>query len=153
MNSKVKVTANDQGDVVVISNTNSEWGHIRVTQDIMKIDNNGFARKVQLSALIAGKVEDLASFEWSDEQEIAGKIIVKESLEPFNTKEPERDYKKAGKSEIVCCLDGQPIYRKSFYTFNESATDSETIAHNNGDAISKFYADAKEAVESDLTTL
>lgn len=144
MNSKVKVTADEQGNVVIPSQNNSEWGHIRVIQDRVVIDDNGFARKKTLSALIAGLVEDLKGFGWSKNQEVPGKIIVKESLEAFNAKEPERDYKVAGKTGIVCCLDGQPIYRKAFYTLNETAQDSETIAHNNGDAIKAAYAEQSE---------
>ena len=32
MNSKVKVTADELGNVVVISKNNPEWGHIRLEQ-------------------------------------------------------------------------------------------------------------------------
>lgn len=145
MNSKVVVKADEQNNVVISSQTNSEWGHIRVQQDVVAIDSNGFARRKTLSALIPGLVADLKSFGWKKDQEIDGKIIIKESLEPFNTKEPERDYKIAGKSAIVCCLDGQPIYRKSFYTLNNNAVDSDPIEHNNGDAIKAAYSTKVEA--------
>lgn len=144
MNSKVKVTADAAGNVIVPSKKNPEWGHIRVEQTRMIIDERGFARRKTVSALIPGTIADLKGFGWSKDQEIEGKIIIKERLEPFNTENPERDYKIAGETKVVCCLDGQPIYRKSFYTLNMNAYD-ETIEHNNGDAIKAAYAELADA--------
>ena len=153
MNSKVKVTADEStGAVVIISKNNPEWGHIRVKQVRASFDDNGFVRKRGISALIHGTVEDLKDFKWMNNQEIAGKIIFKESLEPFNTNNPEKDYKIAGKTGIVCCVDGQPIYRKTFYTTNSSAEDT-SIVHDNVDDIRAAYAQVSEEVESDMTDL
>jgi hypothetical protein len=144
MNSKVKVTADETtGLVVNVSKNNPEWGHIRVQQSRTMIDDNGFVRKRNISALIHGTVEDLKSFKWVDGQEVAGQIIAKESLEPFNYNQPERDYKIAGKTGIVCCQDGQPIYRKTFYTLNSSAEDV-LVAHNNVEDIRAAYATGQE---------
>lgn len=144
MNSRVKVTADAAGNVIVQSKNNPAWGHIRVEQTRMTIDERGFARKRTVSALIHGTLEDLKGFKWSNGQEIDGKIIVKERLEPFNTEDPERDYKIAGETGIVCCSDGQPIYRKSFFTVNMNAYD-ETIEHNNTEDIKAAYAEMSEA--------
>lgn len=153
MNSKVKVTADEStGAVVVISKNNPEWGHIRVTQVRSSFDDNGFVRKRNISALIHGTVEDLKDFKWVNNQEIAGKIIFKESLEPFNVNNPEKDYKVAGKTGIVCCQDGQPVYRKTFYTLNSSAEDI-SVAHNNTEDIKAAYAQVSEEVETDMTDL
>ena len=153
MNSKVKVTAEEvTGNVVVVSKNNPEWGHIRVEQSRTTIDDNGFARKRNISALIHGTVEDLKSFKWVNGQEVPGKIIAKESLEPFNYNQAERDYKIAGKTGIVCCQDGQPIYRKTFYTLNSSAEDV-LVAHNNVEDIRAAYSTSNEEVSSDMTDL
>lgn len=153
MNSKVKVTAEEStGSVVVVSKNNPEWGHIRVEQTRISIDDNGFARKRNISALIHGTVEDLKSFKWVNGQEIPGKIIAKESLEPFNMNQPERDYKIAGKTGIVCCQDGQPIYRKTFYTLNSSSEDV-LVSHNNVEDIRAAYSTAGEEVSSEMTDL
>ena len=135
MNSKVKVSANEKGQVVVPSENNPEYGHIRVTQDRMFIDENGFARKKTMSALIAGTVDVLNGFGWSANQEVEGKIIVKESLSPFNAKDPARDYKVAGKTGVVCKHDDMPIYRKCFYTLDATASDSAVIPHTNSEEI------------------
>ena len=153
MNSKVKVTAEEvTGNVVVVSKNNPEWGHIRVEQSRTTIDDNGFARKRNISALIHGTVEDLKSFKWVNGQEVTGQIIAKESLEPFNMNSPERDYKIAGKTGIVCCQDGQPIYRKTFYTLNSSAEDV-LVSHNNIEDIRAAYSTSNEEVSSEMTDL
>ena len=153
MNSKVKVTADETtGLVVNVSKNNPEWGHIRVEQSRTTIDDNGFARKRNISALIHGTVEDLKSFKWVNGQEVTGQIIAKESLEPFNMNSPERDYKIAGKTGIVCCQDGQPIYRKTFYTLNSSAEDV-LVSHNNIEDIRAAYSTSNEEVSSDMTDL
>lgn len=151
MNSRVKVTADELGNVVVVSKNNPEWAHIRVEQSRVVIDDNGFARKKTISALVHGTTDDLKSFGWTRGQELPGAIIFKESLEPFNAKDPERDYKVAGKTGVVCCLDGQPIYRKTFYSTNASAQDV-SIAHNNVEDIRAAYASVAEDIEENNMT-
>ena len=92
-----------------------------------------------------GKAEDLSSLGYFKGQALAGKIVIRESLEPFNTENPEKDYKIAGKSGVICCQDGQPIYRKCFYTTNEAEGDI-LIAHNNTESIREAMLTAEETV-------
>ena len=164
MTSKVKVTADAAGNVVVPSANNSEYGHIRVEQTRVVFDDKGFARRKSISALIPGLIDDLKSLRWKAGQEIEGSIIAKESLTPFNTKEPERDYKVAGETGIVCCIDGQPIYRKTFYVRENNASDvfildsnGTPLTHNNGEAIRVAYAELaskqKSSIEGNLGSL
>ena len=143
MNTNVQVTANEAGEV--ITSNNNGYGFIRVSQVRMVIDERtGFASPKKLSALIKGKIEHLEMFGYKPNQELPGRIVIKESLVPFNTKNPEKDYKVAGKTGVVCCLDGQPIYRNCFY--NVSGTDvDELIAHTNTEAIKH----ANAAVETE----
>ena len=141
MENKVIVTADKAGNVIVKSK-NNEFGHIRVEQVRMVIEDNGFARQRKLSALIPGRIEDLAGFGWTANQEVDGKIIIRESLKPFNKKDPERDYKVAGKSGIICTVDEEPIYRKQFFMMRTSAEDV-LIAHDNDAEIKAYYAEAK----------
>lgn len=143
MDAKVVVAADKAGNVIVRSSNNPEYGHIRVEQTRMVIDESGFARRKRLSALIPGLVEDLKGFGWEAGELVSGKIIVKESLTPFNANDPERDYKIAGNSGIVCCQDGQPIYRKNFFTLSSSAEDT-SVEHTNGEEIKAAYAELKE---------
>lgn len=153
MKKKVRVTADEAGNVVIPSKNNAEWGHIRVEQERIMTDDRGFARLRKISALIPGLVKDLKSFGWKAGQEIGGTIVFKEQLTPFNTKEPARDYKLAGKTGIPCCIDGEPIYRKTFYKEDENAKDvyitdanGNIIQHTNGDAIREAYK--KQAEEA-----
>lgn len=141
--SKVKVTADAAGNVIVPSKNNKDWGYIRVEQTRMVIDENNIARKKTVSALINGTIEDLKGFGWTKNQEVEGKIIIRERVEAFNDENPERDYKIAGETGIVCTVNDQPIYRKAFYTMNMNAFD-EPMAHDNGVHIKAAYADLKE---------
>lgn len=155
MNKKVRVTADEAGIVIIKSERNPEYGHLRVEQDRMVIDDNGFARKRKLSALIPGTVEDLKGFGWTAGEEVEGKILIKESLSPFNSKDPERDYKVAGSSGIICMgVDTEtgeetPIYRKHLFTFSSKGEDI-MIEHTNGEEIQAAYAEAK-AAKSEIT--
>lgn len=139
MNSTVKVVADTNGNVIRPSN-NPDWGFVRVVQVRNVVDDRGFARRKQASALIHGTVEDLKGFGYKHGQEIEGKIIFKEQLTPFNTKNPERDLKIAGDTKVVCCVDGAPIYRSSFYAQNPLAQDV-LLAHTNGEEIKAAYAE------------
>lgn len=143
---KVIVTSDAAGNVVVPSKNNPEWGHIRVEQDRIVVDEKGFGRMKKVSALIPGEIKDLRKFGWKAGQAIKGTIIFKEQLTPFNPKDPERDYKIAGATGIVCCYYGEPIYRKTFFTTNPNAEDvyskdetGQIITHTNGDDIRAAY--------------
>jgi hypothetical protein len=147
MDSKVKVTADKAGNVIVKSQNNSDFGHIRVEQTRMVIEENGFARKKTLSALIPGTIADLKGFGWEVGQEVEGKIIVKEALSAFNKRDPERDFKIAGKSGVVCTQEENPIYRKHFYTLSSTA-DDVLLSHDNEEEIKAAYAELGENTEA-----
>ena len=134
MQSKVNIIADDMGNVIRQSNNNSEYAYIRLQQDRVTFGNNGWVKKSNVSTLLHGKLEDLQSLNFKAEDTLAGKIIIKESLEPFTSNDPDRDLKRAGDTGIICCVDGQPIYRKTFFVADATAEDV-LIAHNNGDAI------------------
>jgi hypothetical protein len=151
---KVKVTADAAGNVIVRSKNNPDYGYIRVQQDRFIMDENGFMRRKTLSALVLGLVADLQATAWKAGDEIEGKVIVKESLVPFNKQTPERDYKIAGNTGVVCCIEGEPIYRKNFYKVDSSAQDEwirdehgNILTHTNGEAIKAAYAELSEKEE------
>lgn len=125
----VKVVADELGNVVRVSQNNPEYGVVRVVQDAVQFVN-GWMRKKEKSALIPGFVEDLESLNWTDGQELSGQIIVKESLEPFNENDPDRDLKYAFAGGPLCVYDDQPIYRRTFFTMDMNDTD-EYIQHTN----------------------
>jgi len=144
MKSKVKVTADKAGNVISVSKNNPEWGHIRVEQSRMVIDERGFARTTRISALIPGEVAALASFGFTAGQELPGTIYVKEQTSPFDTKTPERDLKIAGATGVICKIGEEYIYRKNFYSENPDKAD-ETIEHTNPQEILDAYAKLKES--------
>lgn len=134
MNESVVVKADDLGNVIGISKNNPEYGFVKVQQTAVQINDQGWLKHVVRTALIKGKVDDLISCDFKAEQSLPGKIVVKESLIPFNSENPDRDLKIAGDTGIVCRLDDQPIYRQTFYTQNVNAVD-EFVMHNNSEEI------------------
>lgn len=135
---KVTVVASAEGVVARPNPNNPEFGHIRVSQTAHVMEN-GFARKTSRTALINGKLADLREMGLKAGEELEGKIIVKESLTPFNKENPDGDLKLAGESKVPCTIGGQPIYRKSFYVTDNSV--DELIAHDNTDEIKAKQAE------------
>jgi len=139
MNSKVKVVANaTTGAIVNVSENNPEYGYIRMEQTKPIVDDNGFLKPRTISTLLQGSVEDLQAMSFFAGQEIEGKIQIKESLEPFSTKSPERDLKKAGATGIVCTQGGSPIYRKTVFDMSGSKTDI-FVQHDNVEELRAAY--------------
>ncbi len=144
MNSKVKVAANaTTGAVVNVSENNPEYGYIRLEQTKAIVDDNGFLKPRTISTLLQGTVEDLQSLSFIAGQEVEGKIQIRESLEAFNQKSPERDLKKAGETGIICTLEGSPIYRKTTYDMSGSKKDT-FVQHDNVAELRAAY-DAQKA--------
>jgi hypothetical protein len=144
--SKVTVCADKDGNVIGVSENNPEYGYVRVEQTIQEINDQGWLRIAKRSALIKGKVEDLQQMNFADGQELEGKIVVKESLTPFNTDEPDRDLKIAGDTGVICRQDDQPIYRQANYTTNPDAFDV-FVTHTNGQEI-KDVQQAQKAMNA-----
>ena len=139
MNNTVTITADKNGNVIGISQNNPEYGYIRVEQNATQINEQGWLRNAKRSALIKGKVEDLMACNYKSGDSIQGKIVVRESLTPFNTENPDRDLKIAGETGVVCRLDDEPIYRQAFFTTNLNSFD-ELITHNNSEEIKEVQA-------------
>lgn len=156
----VQVLADDAGNVVVPSKNNQAYGHIRLRQNRMVVDERGFSRKRFITALLPGLVADLKCYDWKANQMIEGCIYSKEQLIPFNPKEPKRDYKIAGKTEVICTIDGQPMYRKTFYSPDSLKKDvhildeqNQIVTHDNGDYIRAAYKALAEANENEEQTI
>lgn len=131
---KVKVLADNNGGIIRVSYNNPEYGYIRVAQEDVQINNGGWLKYATRSALIKGKIEDLQKAKYTEGQEINGKIVIKESLKPFNPQIADKDLKIAGNTGIVCRVEDQPIYRQTIFTQNLNEHD-ELITHTNGDEI------------------
>ena len=134
MFNQVIVTGNDAGEAIIVSRENPKFGHIRVEQKRTIMNNKGWVTSKVLSALVHGSVEELRSLDWVAGQFLPGKIVIKESLIPFNMKDPSNDYKIAGRTNVVCTVEGQPIYRKTFYNMGGNEND-DFVSHDNVDEI------------------
>ena len=140
MNSKVIVLADDTtGAVVNVSENNPKYGYVRVSQVRTVVDDNGFLRRKNITALMPALVTDLQDSEFYAGQQLDGKILIQESLTPFNAKTPERDLKVAGETGIVCTVEGQPIYRRTLVSFINDAQD-ELVQHDNVEQLRTAFA-------------
>lgn len=139
MNSKVVITADENGNIISVSPNNPEYGSIRVESVVNQINNQGWLKPVKRTAFIKGLIKDLHDANFKSGQVLPGRIIVKESFAPFNPINPEKNLKIAGETGIVCRVDDQPIYRQTFYTEDSNAQD-ELITHNNGEEIREVQA-------------
>lgn len=139
MDSKVKVVADATTNLVINQSANPIFGYVRVVQNRVVIDDNGFMKRKEFSALIHGLVEDLQSVGYYDGQELPGTIIAEESLDPFNKKDPSKSLKKAGDTNVICTYGGFPIHRRTKYTAKSGAEDI-LIAHDNKAEVKAAYA-------------
>jgi len=144
--SKVTVTEDKNGNIVTISDNNPEFGFIKVSQLVTQIAN-GWLRQVVRTAIINGKLDDLVEAKFKKGQELPGKIVIIESFNPFNLKNPDHDLKIAGDTGIICRVDDQPIYRQNVYTVNDQAQD-EFIMHDNSYEIKEVISIQKSLVKA-----
>ena len=110
-------------------------------------DDKGFVARKPISDIINGTVSDLKSLGWKKDQVLDGKIIIKESLTPFSTKNPDSDLKIAGKTGIICKSEGSSIYRKTLYTTNTNVVDV-VISHDNVEEIKTKYAETMNTAKA-----
>jgi hypothetical protein len=144
---KVVVAPNANGQVITVSPKNPEFGWVAV-ESIQPTFNEGFLKLGKRVAFIAGSVKELEEFNFVAGEELPGKIVIKETLEPLNAKDatmgikyPSAAGKKAG---LACTVNDQPVYRKSYYTPDTSKQDV-MIAHTNGADIIAFNASLNKA--------
>jgi hypothetical protein len=147
MQSKVFVVADEATNTVInISKNNPEYGYVKLQQVKILVDDNGFLKRNVLSALIQAPLILLKKMEYYGGQMLEGSIVIKESLTPFNEKDPTRDLKVAGSSGILCKVGDNPIYRKTVYTTSANATDIR-IQHDNIEELKEAYNNSKNLKE------
>lgn len=147
----VRVKEDAQGSLIGISNNNPEYGYIRVESTVREIREGGWLKYTRRSALIKGLVEDLKQAGFKAGEEITGQIIVKESLEPFNPENPEKNLKRAGSDGVILTREGKPIYRETFFTVDPYKED-EFIAHDNIEEV-KSQMEVKKLEGTSLTEM
>lgn len=152
MNSKVKVVADATSNaVIIVSENNPQWGYVRLEQVRTIIDDNGFINRKTMSCLLKGPVDTLKDSGFYAGQELPGTIVIEESLEPFNKKNPERDYKIAGDTGIICRKEGAPIYRRTKYVPTPNAADGTMVEHTNIEELRAAYATKSDAIQANTS--
>ena len=141
--SKVTIVGDVNGNVITQSSNSPEYGWIRLEQNVVQINERGWLKVAKRSTILKGKITDLQAAAYKAGDKLPGKIVVVESLIPFNQESPDRNLKIAGNTGIVCRVDDQPIYRDTFYTTNPEAYD-ELIQHTNSDEIRDVMTAQKE---------
>jgi hypothetical protein len=140
--SNVRVFADQNGNVIHVSENNPEYGWIFVEQEATQMEG-GWLKRNTRKARIMGKVVDLQEQNFIEGMELPGKIVVQESFTPFNSANPDINLKIAGNTGVICRVDDRPIYRQTLYTSNLNAFD-ELIMHTNTDEIKDVLAAQKE---------
>jgi hypothetical protein len=141
--SKVKVTADKNGNIIQVSENNPEYGCFYVEQHTTEFIN-GWLKSATRTTRVPGKMQDLQNAGLKKGMEIPGKIVVIESLVPFSEENPDRDLKIAGATGVICRYDDQPIYRKTLLTGDLTATD-QFVSHTNKEEI-KQVMEAQRAM-------
>jgi hypothetical protein len=132
-NSHVQIVPDEYDNIIHTSINNPEYGYIKLEQNSPTIKNSwlNFNKRV---TLLKGKIEDLHRLQYNKDTILPGKIVIKESLKPFNPNNPDVDLKIAGSTGVICRVDDEPIYRQTFYTTNVNEQDI-LVQHTNTDEI------------------
>jgi len=117
--SQVKVVAHPTLGTVVTPSRKEGFGTIRV-DSVNKSMENGYLNIQKRTAFIHGKMEDLESLGLRADQVLRGKIIKKESFEPFYEGQ---NPKINPTTQEVILTNGQETYLEYSYTEDTTATD------------------------------
>tara|TARA_R100000329_G_C7605501_1_gene214799 strand:+ start:228 stop:842 length:615 start_codon:yes stop_codon:yes gene_type:complete len=147
-NAKIKVVANNEGNIISVSPHNPEWGSIRIQQNTYTWNNKGFRNANKRTFFLKAKIDELKECDYTVDTQFSGNIIIKESFEPFFTNTNHKDYerlrdkdlKMAGDTGIICkgvdpeTGELRSIYRTTEYDHTGQLPDT-LIPHVNGDEI------------------
>lgn len=132
---QVEIVPNEHGAKIRVSANNPEYAHVLLVQNKTWIAPSGWVRQRRMSTLLNGKVELIKELGLSRMKYLPGQIVIKEQLEPFaDSNDPDRDIKYAGNTGVICCKEGEIIYRKTYYDATGLDTDV-LVQHTNSDAI------------------
>jgi len=130
---RVVVLGDELGNVINLTK-NPKIGYIKVTQLTESISNSRWIKIESRNALIKGDIKSLKMLNYKSNQALDGKIIILESTIPFSIDFPERDYKIAGSTGVICKYNDMPIYRISKYT-DDLTEEDQFVKLNNNDEI------------------
>ena len=109
----------ETGLIITPSVNKPEIGTIRIDQEV-SVFNKGFFAIQKRTAFVRGRITDLESKNLKDGSTLDGKIIRKESFEPFyENQEPKIN----PQTNEVVLTDGRPTYLEFEYTEDKNASD------------------------------
>lgn len=118
--SPVKVVAHPETGNVVTPNENKPGeASIRLDQEVNSMEG-GYLNKSRRTVFIGGKIEDLQSLNFRAGQTLPGKIVRRESFEPFYEGQSPKINPTSGE---IMRKNGQEIYFQFQYTENETEPD------------------------------
>lgn len=116
-----KVIAHPETGVVVTQNVNNpEYGTIRVDSETITFSQDGFMNKSRRTAFIRGEYKLLLSLGLKDGMSLPGKIIKKESYQPFFEGQNPKINPSTGE---VVLTNGRETYLQFVYTEDVNASD------------------------------
>ncbi len=122
--SKVRVIKNSKtGKVINQSENNPDYGYVVLEQTVESINGNGWLDSRRRVAVLPSTMETLNRFNFTEGQELDGKLVIKESTKGREGQKP-KIYPKGHINEGKPCLhNGEMIYRNCFITLNEDEQD------------------------------
>ena len=109
----------ETGLIITPSVNKPEFGTIRIDQEV-NVFTKGFFAVQKRTAFVRGRITDLESLGLKDGSTLDGKIIRKESFEPFyENQEPKIN----PQTNEVILTDGRPTYLEFEYTEDKNASD------------------------------
>lgn len=149
------VVPTETGMVIRVNEKNKDFGYVLLRQLRDEFSENGFIEEKPVTCLVKGPVDVLKRKNWKPWQEIKGKIVVQESLEPFREKSLEYDVKmSSSEGGVMLVHEDQPIFRRTFYSVNPEKEDNY-IQHTNVEEVraavaAKAESRKRQLVDADL---
>lgn len=153
--SQPTVVPTESGMTIRVNEKNKEFGYIVLRQVRSEFSENGFIEEKPVTCLVKGHLTTLKNLKWKPWQELKGKIVVQESLEPFREKSIDYDIKMSSREGgVMLCFEDQPIFRRTFYSVNPDKQDT-FIKHTNVEEVraaiaAKADAQRAEFIQADL---
>lgn len=120
----VTVKANKEtGEVVVASGGEKGWGYLRVESETHEFSESGIVNMRKRSCLIKGPLEVLNSLKYTAEQQLSGKIVYVDSLQPTNPMNLDQDKLINPKTQQGITSGGKQVYRTAFYDASGTKAD------------------------------
>ncbi len=134
-----------------VEGNNPDWCAVNVVSSQRVYGDSGFMNEQYRSALIRMKVTSNTFKPW---ETINGRIVIVESTTPTNANNLDQDVKyinaEAQANDLPCTVDGELIYRRAFFTEDNTRTDS-ILAHDNDDAIRNKLAEIRAIANKPIT--